>query len=170
MPLTKLNFQKEGIDSHSTSDSASALQEKLPKSAITFLCLINEQMDKLACLAESTEVSTADKTTLNTLLEHLIKLLELPSISCIAEVNKKIERLISEITFKKKNRWKFEQLTGREKEVLCLLAQGYSNNKIAECLYICTGTVKHHRKIIKSKLSAASTADLIKYSLAFNLI
>ena len=56
-----------------------------------------------------------------------------------------------------------EQLTGRELEVLSLLAQGYKNKDIAAALYITPNTVKRHLKSLFAKLgvntrSAAATA------------
>jgi len=45
-----------------------------------------------------------------------------------------------------------ELLTPREKEVLSLLARGYNNNEIAECLHISKHTVKNHVSNIYRKL------------------
>lgn len=44
------------------------------------------------------------------------------------------------------------QLTPREREVLSLLAQGYSNLRIAESLHISRHTVKNHVSNIYRKL------------------
>lgn len=55
----------------------------------------------------------------------------------------------------------------REKEVLLLLAKGYSTKMIAEKLYISITTVKSHREHLKKKLSAKNTPELI--SIAWNL-
>lgn len=43
-------------------------------------------------------------------------------------------------------------LTPREREVLTLLAQGYTNIEIAECLHISRHTVKNHVSNIYRKL------------------
>lgn len=45
-----------------------------------------------------------------------------------------------------------EQLTPREREVLQLIAQGYSNREIAETLYIAERTVKNHVNKILGQL------------------
>lgn len=45
-------------------------------------------------------------------------------------------------------------LTNREKEVLKLLAKGYTNPEIAQKLYISTHTVKAHVAAILKKLNA----------------
>jgi RNA polymerase sigma factor (sigma-70 family) len=58
-------------------------------------------------------------------------------------------------------------LTGREREVLKLLAQGLTNKEIAESLTITTNTVKRHLKAIFEKLqvhtrSAAAAKAIYK--------
>jgi two-component system response regulator NreC len=59
----------------------------------------------------------------------------------------------------------FESLTEREKEILGLLAEGYSNRQIADQLYLAPKTVINHRKNIMVKLGISSPVRLIKYAL-----
>ena len=56
-----------------------------------------------------------------------------------------------------------KNLTTREKEIIKLLSKGYTNQKISEELFISLLTVQTHRKRIKSKLGAKSTADIVNY-------
>ena len=53
-------------------------------------------------------------------------------------------------------------ITVREKEVLYMIAQGYSSKQIADELCISTFTVINHRKHLISKFKARNTAELIK--------
>ncbi len=53
-------------------------------------------------------------------------------------------------------------LTRREKEVLALIAEGLTNNEVAEKLFISTATVDTHRKNLLSKFDARNTATLIR--------
>lgn len=53
-------------------------------------------------------------------------------------------------------------LTRREKEVLGLIAEGLTNNEIAEKLFISTTTVDSHRKNLLLKLNAKNTASLVR--------
>ncbi len=53
-------------------------------------------------------------------------------------------------------------LTRREKEVLSLIAEGLTNNEVAEMLFISTATVDTHRKNLLSKFDARNTATLIR--------
>ncbi|MFN2197633.1 MAG: LuxR C-terminal-related transcriptional regulator [Anaerolineales bacterium] len=57
----------------------------------------------------------------------------------------------------------FEQLTSREVEVLELIAQGYSNQKIADHLFIEIGTVKNHVHSILKKLDVGNREDAAAY-------
>lgn len=61
-------------------------------------------------------------------------------------------------------------LTKREKEVLMLIADGMTNNEIAEKLFISSLTVDSHRKNLITKLNARNTASLIKIAIENNFI
>lgn len=61
-------------------------------------------------------------------------------------------------------------LTGREQEVLVLIAEGLSNAEIAEKLVISSKTVDRHRENLMSKLNLHSRVDLVKYALRMGLI
>ncbi len=64
----------------------------------------------------------------------------------------------------------FERLTDREREVLQLIAEGYSNREIADKLYISTKTVETHRSHLMEKLNINNVADLTKYAIRKGLI
>lgn len=55
----------------------------------------------------------------------------------------------------------FPELTDREREVLTLIAQGYTNPAIAEKLVLSPKTVRNHVSTIFSKLQVASRAEAI---------
>lgn len=61
-------------------------------------------------------------------------------------------------------------ITRREKEVLELLADGLTNNEIAEKLYVSATTVDSHRKSLVAKLKAKNTPELIKLAFVHKLI
>lgn len=64
----------------------------------------------------------------------------------------------------------YHVLTKREKEVMCLLAEGLSAKEIAEKLFISRKTVENHRSNILSKLDLHSTVELVRYAAKFGLI
>ena len=69
---------------------------------------------------------------------------------------------------KKKTSW--ETLTQREKEVLKLVAEGYSSIEIGNILCISSKTVDKHRSNIMSKLDLHSAAALTAYAIEKGLI
>jgi len=56
---------------------------------------------------------------------------------------------------------RLEQLTGREREVLRLVAEGYSNAEIAGLLTIAESTIKTHVKRILAKIDARDRAQAV---------
>lgn len=63
-----------------------------------------------------------------------------------------------------------ELLTSREREVLQLIAEGYTNNAIADELTISVKTVEKHRSNLMSKLDVHDLASLIRVAIKHKLI
>lgn len=57
-----------------------------------------------------------------------------------------------------------EELTYREKEILRLIARGYTNNQAAEKLHISVRTVEYHRGNLTAKLNLRSRSELMRYA------
>ena len=64
----------------------------------------------------------------------------------------------------------YNGLTEREREVLKLIAQGMTNQEIAQALSISINTVQVHRTHIMDKLDLHNRAELIKYAIRKGLI
>jgi NarL family two-component system response regulator LiaR len=74
-------------------------------------------------------------------------------------------RLIKQFSRKEPDRGSlFTELTGREVEVLTLIARGFTNQKIADDLVITIGTVKGHVSNILSKLHLADRTQAAVYA------
>jgi two-component system, NarL family, response regulator NreC len=63
-----------------------------------------------------------------------------------------------------------EELSERERDVLFLLALGYTNQEVAAQLYISVRTVDTHRAHVMQKLNLQTRAELVLYALANGLI
>jgi DNA-binding NarL/FixJ family response regulator len=63
-----------------------------------------------------------------------------------------------------------EEISQRERDVLYLLALGYTNQEIAAKLFISVRTVETHRAHIMRKLELETRAELVLYALANGLI
>ena len=61
------------------------------------------------------------------------------------------------------------RLTGKEREVLQLMAEGWSTKGIAARLYVSVKTVETHRSQIMAKLGLHSIAELTKYAIRAGL-
>lgn len=64
----------------------------------------------------------------------------------------------------------YDELTPREREVLILIAEGLTNQEIADELVISPKTVDSHRENIMRKLNMHSRIDLVKYAIKKGLI
>lgn len=56
-------------------------------------------------------------------------------------------------------------LTDREREVLSLVAQGYTNQEVADRLVVSVKTVETHRAHLMNKLGLQTRAELVRYAL-----
>ena len=65
---------------------------------------------------------------------------------------------------------KTSHITKREKEVLYLISQEYTNRQISQMLYISLNTVHTHRKKIISKLQVKNTAGIIRKSFELGIL
>jgi DNA-binding NarL/FixJ family response regulator len=65
---------------------------------------------------------------------------------------------------------KENQLSKRELEVLRLFAQGFSNQEIANKLFISIRTVESHKNHIMQRLELKSSVDLVKFAIRNNLV
>jgi two-component system response regulator NreC len=63
-----------------------------------------------------------------------------------------------------------DSLSPREREVLQLIAEGYTNKQIAEILTLSIKTVQSHRGSIMSKLDLHDRSELIKYAIRKKII
>jgi DNA-binding NarL/FixJ family response regulator len=63
-----------------------------------------------------------------------------------------------------------DALTAREREVLQLIAEGHTNQGIANELYISVKTVEAHKAHIMAKLHARTRTDLIRYAIPKGIV
>lgn len=64
----------------------------------------------------------------------------------------------------------YRQLTDREREILKLLAEGYTTQEIAKMLVLSPKTVDRHKTSLMSKLDIHNRADLVKYAIRKGII
>ena len=64
----------------------------------------------------------------------------------------------------------YERLSPREKEILTLIAAGYSNREAAEKLYLSEKTIETYKARLMAKLNFHSRVELVRYALQRGLI
>lgn len=65
---------------------------------------------------------------------------------------------------------KLMSLTKKEKEIIKLIAEGYSNDSIADILFSSPHTIRTHRENIRFKIDAHNISDITRFVQAFDLI
>ncbi len=82
------------------------------------------------------------------------------------------QMLVNELrdSMRRSTRRKNAALTGREEEVLALIAEGLSNPAIAQRLNLSVRTAEKHRQNIMRKLGLTNVAELTKYALRHGII
>ena len=135
---------------------------------------IKTDFPSIQCLALST---FNDRTYVSKMIEngasgYLLKNSSKEEIFlAIEEVSK--GNMFFNVDFQIQNTSKYDQtpiLTRREKEVLIEIADGLTNQQIADKLFISITTVSSHRQNLMLKLDANNTASLIKMAGKFDLI
>jgi DNA-binding CsgD family transcriptional regulator len=61
-------------------------------------------------------------------------------------------------------------LSGREREVLELLAHGHTNQQAADRLFVSVKTIETYRARIGKKLGLRTRADLVRYAVEIGLL
>jgi DNA-binding NarL/FixJ family response regulator len=63
-----------------------------------------------------------------------------------------------------------DQISTRKREILQLLAEGYSNKEVAETLNLSLNTVETHRFNVMRKLGVYNIVDLVLYAIRNHII
>jgi two-component system, NarL family, response regulator NreC len=63
-----------------------------------------------------------------------------------------------------------DDLSDRERQVLRLIALGYTNQEIAGQLYLSVRTIEAHRRHLLDKLRLTTRADLVRYALEHRIV
>jgi two-component system, NarL family, response regulator NreC len=75
-----------------------------------------------------------------------------------------LQRLIGLPGAEKKADKEGSPLSSRQKQILCMIAQGYTDRQIAEQFHISIKTVESHKARLKEKLNLIHRCDLVQYA------
>jgi DNA-binding NarL/FixJ family response regulator len=62
------------------------------------------------------------------------------------------------------------ELSGKERQILRLIAEGRTTKEIASGLYLSTKSIERYRQIIMEKLNIHTIAELTKYAISEGII
>ncbi|WP_276504207.1 response regulator transcription factor [Terrimonas pollutisoli] len=91
-------------------------------------------------------------------------------VNSLGTIAKKINSVLEESDWMKKNFKKFCSLTKREKDIIILLVNGKNSSEISDALFISKLTVNTHRRNIAAKLEVKNFAGLYKFAINFGLV
>ncbi|HMU08602.1 MAG TPA: response regulator transcription factor [Ferruginibacter sp.] len=139
------------------------MKEKYPKIMILGLSTFNQGL----YIKKMVENGASGYILKNSSKEELIKAIQAVHEGCIyfsGEVGIALQE------YQKSSMTELPALTAREKEVLGLIAEGYTNPQIAEKIFLSSFTVDSHRKNLLAKLAVKNTASLIRLAVEKKLI
>lgn len=159
------NFSKE------YSDLIKKLRLKSSKTSILILSASNDENIIFNCIKAGTKGFLSKESTYDELIQAIYTIRNGHDY-----FSKSISDIIVKDYLKKLNDKNFEKekdlqvLTQRELEVLTLWGKGYSNQEIADKLFISVRTVETHKNHIMQKLNFKTVIDLVKFAIRNNII
>lgn len=104
------------------------------------------------------------------LLKHLSRAELLRSVRLVAAGQRLIDPGASQQAMQRLSQIPGNDLTEREREVLALVARGYTNKQIAEALYVSEKTARNHVSHILEKLGLARRSEAAAFAVEHKLI
>jgi DNA-binding NarL/FixJ family response regulator len=135
-------------------DAARVIRRELPEVGILVLSAhaeVDEAMELLATGRAIGYVLKSRVTKVEEFIETVDRVLDGGSVVDPA--------IVQELVHVRRREDRLERLTGREREVLSLMAEGASNAGIAKRLFVTEGTVEKHVRSILSKLRLPEAPD-----------
>ncbi len=104
------------------------------------------------------------------LLKDALKNEIITAIQTVVKGKTYISHSVSEVLKKKNTEDILPVLTKREKQVLELISEGFTNQVIADKLFLDVTTINSHRKNMLTKYNLSNTAALVKLAINHHLI
>lgn len=161
--IVLLDLDLPGIDGHSV---ISYLQQHYPALKVLILTMMNQEQDVARAMAGGADGYLCKTSTKEELQQAL---------QIVASGNKYITpqvslKLLGKVQETPDLADKPDTLSKREIEVLKLIAEGYTAEKIADKIFTSRRTVETHRQNILEKTKAKNTANLIVYAIRHHLL
>jgi DNA-binding NarL/FixJ family response regulator len=149
-------------------EAAKKITLLLPNTGIIGLSMFDEDdliIDMLEAGAKGYLLKNSDKLEI---VEAIVTVYKQDPYYC-RNTSRKLTQMIARSKFNpyiKKEKIEFSE---REKEIITLICQEYTNKEIGEKLFISSRTVEGHRVKILEKMDAKNTVGLVVYAIRHNL-
>lgn len=147
---------------------ARKIREKLPETRILILSMYDDE----EYIMDSFKVGVSGYILKDVVVSDLVAALRSVyrgSTFLSPSVSEKLRRQLQEGP-PRSSRYGPAKLTARERQILKLIADGYTSRQISEILKISFKTVQTHRAHIMEKLGVHSTAELTRYAVAKGIV
>ena len=144
------------------------ITKEIPAAKIVILSRY-DNLSYARSLLESGAMGYVPKKTVSTDLVAAIHVVYNGDVFLHPSIAKRVTRDYIQMIHSERNTDPYQRLTDREKQILKLVAEGYSARQIAERLYLTAKTILNYRKNIMEKLGADNPAQLIKYAIKIGL-
>lgn len=146
------------------------ISNSFEKARILVLCLQHTETFILQTLKEGVKGILTNNTDAKELIEAVYTLR-----SGYDYYSKPITQILLNSYLKKANqneafKGQLKSLSDREMEVLKFFAESFTNQEIADKLFISIRTVESHKNNIMRKINLRTTVDLVKFAIRNNLI
>ena len=145
------------------------IKRVLPETKVIALTMYNDEEYVFQILKSGASGYLIKETAVNELITA-IRSIRMGNPFFSPAISRKIMESYLREDAEKKPKGESDKLTNREKEVLQLIAEGYTNNEIGNLMNISVKTVETHRAHIMSKLDIHDVAGLIKYAIKKGLV
>jgi DNA-binding NarL/FixJ family response regulator len=142
------SFTTEGLD------AAKAIRDESPETALLILSAHVEVDHALDLVSTGSRVGYLLKTRISALDEFLDTIERITAGGCVVDPG-----VVQELVNAKRRNDPLAALTSREREVLALMAEGFSNGGIGRRLFVAEGTVEKHVRSILTKLDLEEAED-----------
>lgn len=109
--------------------------------------LVKKSGEQLVVITTCARIRYRNKTTY-----YIVNRFDINNLSVIDEATSRVQRSLGKIILQNEQRSMLSPLTSRQHQVLQLLAYGYSNTAIAQCLNIALKSVESHINAIYQEL------------------
>lgn len=147
-------------------DAAVKLKKLLPDIKIVFLT-INEDPDMVA---EAFRIGADGYLLKRSAASELFQAIEVALKSRIYVTPEITKGMISSFIKSSEGEKTEGRLTLRQREVLQLIAEGYSMKRVASILFISARTVAFHKYQIMDRLKITTNTELIKYAIKHGIV